>query len=164
MLETYQTRQTEGTPSRVLVIHCSDPRYQPHFQNFVRDGLGLTHYGLIAIPGGVELLSPSETSDTLRSQGATWFDFMSKLMNAERCILIGHADCRWYVQSGIEPDEGRLKEHVTRDLDAARDEICRRFPGVNVELYFAELEEQRASFTALAEPALTSPEQAKHRL
>ena len=86
----------------------------------MREGLGLTHYGLIAIPGGVELLSPSETSDTLRSQGAAWFDFMSKLMNAERCILIGHADCRWYVQSGIEPDEERLKEHVARDLDAAR--------------------------------------------
>ena len=156
MLETFQTRQTDGMPSRVLVIHCSDPRYQPHFQNFVREGLGLTHYGLIAIPGGVELLSPSEPSDTLRSQGAAWFDFMSKLMNAERCILIGHADCRWYVQSGIEPDEERLKEHVTHDLDAARDEICRRFPGVSVELYFAELEEQRASFTILSEPALTS--------
>ena len=50
--------------------------------------------------------------------------------------------------------DGQGKEHVTRDLNAVRDEICRRFPGVRVELYFTELEAQRASFTALAEPAL----------
>jgi hypothetical protein len=137
------------------VIHCSDPRYQPRFQEFLRNGLGLTNYGLIAIPGGVELMSPSERSDTLRSQGGTWFNFMARLMAAERCILIGHADCRWYVETKIEPDEGRLKEHKMRDLRAVREEIKRRFPQVQVELYFAEIEGQEASITALAD-SLTS--------
>jgi hypothetical protein len=54
------------------------------------------------------------------------------------------------VQSGIEPDEEQLKAHVARDMDAVRGDIHRHFPGVRVELYFAELEGQRASFTALA--------------
>ena len=160
----YRSRPIGTNTSHVVVIHCSDPRYQPHFQDFLHNGLGLTHYGLIAIPGGVELLSPSEISDTLRSQGSTWFDFMAKLMSAARCILIGHADCRWYVVNGIEPDESRLKEHQSRDLTAVREQIQRRFPKVEVELYFAEIEGERASFTAVGEPALTSQSSAKRPL
>jgi hypothetical protein len=77
-------------------------------------------------------------------------------MTAERCILIGHADCRWYVENRIEPNEGCLKDHQARDLSAVRDEIHRRFPGVRVELYFAEIEREQAAFTELGEPVLTS--------
>ena len=152
----YRTRPLGTGQSHVVVIHCSDPRYQPHFQDFLQTGLGLTHYGLIAVPGGAELFSPSETSDALRRQGGAWFDFMSRLMTAERCILIGHADCRWYVENRIEPNEGCLKEHQARDLTAVRDQIHIRFPGVQVELYFAELEGKQAAFTAVGEPVLTS--------
>jgi len=159
----YRTQPVEANQSHVVVIHCSDPRYQPHFQHFLYSGLGLTNYGLIAIPGGPEHLSPSERSDALRSQGAAWFDFMSKLMAAERCILIGHADCRWYVANRIEPDESRLKEHVRRDLISAREEIQRRFPKVRVELYFAEIEGQQASVIEVGEPALTSQQPAQRQ-
>ena len=152
----YRTKPVGTDQSHVVVIHCSDPRYQPHFQYFLYSGLGLNRYGLIAIPGGPEHLSPSERSDALRSQGAAWFDFMSKLMDAERCILIGHADCRWYIANHIESDESRLKDHVRRDLLAAREGIRRRFPNVKVELYFAEISGEQASVNEVTEPALTS--------
>ena len=108
-------------------------------------------------------MSPSETSNTLRSQGGAWFDFMANLMKAERVILIGHADCRWYVESRVEPDESCLKEHQSRDLNAVRAEIHRRFPRVDVELYFAELQGDVVSFTELSEPVLTSRESKKER-
>ncbi len=36
----------------VLVIHCSDGRFQPHFQDFLRRDLGVEHYTLVAVPGG----------------------------------------------------------------------------------------------------------------
>jgi len=159
----YRSRPIGTNQSHVVVIHCSDPRYQPHFQDFLKNGLNLTHYGLIAIPGGVELLSPSERSDMLRSQGAAWFDFMSKLMKAERCIFVGHADCRWYVANNIEANEACLKDHVSRDLIAVGEEVQRLFPSVKVETYFAEIEGQQATFTAVPEPALTSRDSARHR-
>jgi hypothetical protein len=162
MPETYRSRKIAGTPSHVVVIHCSDPRYQPHFQDFLRSGLGLTNYGLLAIPGGVELMSPSERSDTLRMQGGAWLEFMTKLMTAERCILIGHADCRWYLENRIEPNEGCLKEHQSRDMNSVREDIQRRFPRVQVEIYFAEIEGQEASFQELTEPVLTSRSSAGH--
>jgi len=159
MSEKYRSRKIEATPSHVVVIHCSDPRYQPHIQDFLHSGLGLTRYGLIAIPGGVEMISPSESSETVRGQGAAWFDFMLKLMTAERCILIGHGDCRWYVESKVEPDESRLKQHQLHDLNAVHEEIQRQFPKVQVEIYFAELEGTQVSFTAV-EAQGTSPKSA----
>ena len=148
-LEIYRSQQIETAPSRVVVIHCSDPRYQPHFQDFLRTGLSLTHYGLIAVPGGVQLFSPSDENAALRTHGGVWLDFMAKLMNADRCILIGHADCRWYIENHIARDANSLKDDETRDINAVREALRRRFPLVNVELYFAELKGSQAEFTAL---------------
>lgn len=132
-----------------MVFHCSDPRYQPHFQDFLRLQLGLPHYGLIAIPGGVQMLSPSEEKSSVREHGTAWLDFMAKLMTADRCILIGHADCRWYLENGIARDASRLKETQARDLMAVSSEIQRRFPSIQTEIYFAEMRGPEVDFTAL---------------
>ena len=146
MAEAYRSRHIETTQSRVLVIHCSDPRYQPHFQDFLSAGLGLTRYGLIAVPGGCQHLSASETSEALRGHVSAWVDFMAKLMHAERCILIGHADCRWHIETRVEPDENRLKEHEARDLRGVQEELRMRYPSIRTELYYAEIEERQATF------------------
>ena len=148
-MTTYRSMQITANPSHVVVIHCSDPRYQPHFQDFLRTGLGLTNYGLIAIPGGAQMLSPSEPHDALRNHGAGWFDFMANLMTAERCILIGHGDCRWYLENLIAPDAACLKETQERDLRAVERQIHRRFPLIRTELYFGEIQGERAEFTSL---------------
>jgi hypothetical protein len=147
--ETYRSRHIETAQSRVLVLHCSDPRYQPHFQDFLHAGLGLTHYALIAVPGGCEHLSASEPSDSLRGNVTEWFDFLARLIHAERCILIGHADCRWYIESRVEPDEQRLKEHQAEDLRGVTQEIGRRYPSIQTEIYYAEIEGQQAIFSKL---------------
>ena len=149
MAEAYRSRQIENAQSRVLVLHCSDPRYQPHFQDFLRNGLALTHYALIAVPGGCELLSASETSDALRHHGTAWLDFLARLIHAERCILIGHADCRWYIENRVEPDETRLKEHQSHDIQGVQEEIQRRYPSIRTERYYAELEGRQATFIGL---------------
>jgi len=148
-MTTYRSMPVANNPSRVVVIHCSDPRYQPHFQDFLRTGLGLTQYGLIAIPGGAQMLSPSESHDALRHQGAVWFDFMANLMSAQRCIFIGHADCRWYLENLIAPEASCLKETQERDLRAVEKEVHKRFPLIRTEMYFGEIQGERAEFTTL---------------
>jgi hypothetical protein len=149
MAQAYRPQSIDTKQAHVVVIHCSDPRYQPHFQDFLRLRLGLPHYGLIAIPGGVQMMSPSEGRETVREHGAAWIDFMATLMSADRCILLGHADCRWYLENGIAPDASCLKETQARDLLAVKQEIERRFPSIQTELYFAELKGHQANFTAL---------------
>jgi len=150
MAQAYRPQSTDNTKqARVVVIHCSDPRYQPHFQDFLRLRLGLPHYGLIAIPGGAQMLSPSEERMPVREHGAAWLDFMATLMTADRCILIGHADCRWYLENGIAREAGRLKETQARDMIAVSSEIQRRFPSMHTEIYFAEMRGPLVDFTEL---------------
>src|SRR6185503_9986078 len=153
MAQAYRPQSTDNTKqARVVVIHCSDPRYQPHFQDFLRLRLGLPHYGLIAIPGGVQMLSPSESREPIRDHGLAWMEFMATLMSADRCILIGHGDCRWYLQNGIAPDANSLKETQARDLNSVREEIQRRFPALRVELYFAQMHDNGTEFSTLRGP------------
>jgi hypothetical protein len=155
MAQAYRPQNIDPKQAHTLVIHCSDPRYQPHFQDFLRLRLGLPHYGLIAIPGGAQMLAPSESRDTVRDHGIAWLDFMATLMSADRCILIGHADCRWYLENGIARDHSCLKETQARDLEAVRSEIHKRFPSIATEIYFAELSGPQANFTPLGMPFLS---------
>jgi hypothetical protein len=149
MAQAYRPQNVGTKQAHVVVVHCSDPRYQPHFQDFLRLRLGLPHYGLIAIPGGAQMFSPSEKRESLRDHGMAWMDFMATLMSADRCILIGHGDCRWYLQNGIAPDAGSLRETQARDLFAVRDEIQKRLPALRVEIYFAQMHESETQFSVI---------------
>lgn len=33
-----------------IVVHCSDPRFLPHFQDVCRSAQQMEHYALIAVP------------------------------------------------------------------------------------------------------------------
>ena len=155
-MKNYHSKPIDSEQARVVVVHCSDPRYQPHFQDFLQGGLGLKNYGLIAIPGGIELLSPSEINGVLRYQGLLWMSFMVSLMNAERCVLIAHGDCRWYIEQGIETSVHRLREHQTQDMEAVRKQIHLRFPFLALELYYAQIEGEHAAFELMNSSGSTS--------
>ena len=39
------------------MVYCSAARYQQHFEEFLTAGLKLENYSLLAIPGGVQILT-----------------------------------------------------------------------------------------------------------
>lgn len=152
MPEIYRTSSVGAQPEAqgsVLVLHCSDPRYQPHFQDFVRRGLGVNHYALLAVPGGSQFLTLVDYLPKFSWAGWRWVKFLTDLTRCERLIVIGHEDCRWYLLQGLERDPARLRERVCADLRRVRESIVERFPQIRVELYFATLEGDRASFESL---------------
>ncbi|MBN1425380.1 hypothetical protein JXA88_12570 [Candidatus Fermentibacteria bacterium] len=59
------------------------------------------------------------------------------LHEAGRLLLVNHADCGAYAWMGGSPDEERA-QHI-EDLRAARALLSRRFPRVQISLFFAEL-------------------------
>jgi hypothetical protein len=148
--ELYRSRAGRGTNQQtgVVVVHCSDPRYQPHFQDFLRVGLRLDRYGLVAIPGGAQTLTLVDYLPKFSWAGWRWLKFLIKLMKPERIVLIAHDDCRWYVDNQFEPDPARLRSRQLEDLRGVRDAIIDRFGVVRVEMYYATLGADGAVFEA----------------
>jgi len=133
----------EGAP---LVIHCSDPRFQPHFQRFLTKFLGLDHYALIAVPGGGQLLKALELQPKFAWVGWRWTKFMVDLTRANRVVFIVHDDCRWYLQPLFRHDPARIHHRMIDDALQVRSVLLERFGERTIEIYHARLSGARAVF------------------
>jgi hypothetical protein len=142
--------EPQAEAAGVIAIHCSDPRYQPHFQDFLRRGLAIPHYALIAVPGGAQLLTLVDYLPKFSWVGWRWMKFMVDLTKPRRIILIGHADCRWYLDMRFGSAPARLREKITADLKRAASAIHGRAPGAAVELYWAQLDGNIAVFDSVS--------------
>lgn len=125
-----------GGESHVLVVHCSDPRYQPHFQDFLHRGLGVDRYALVAIPGGPQALAPGDLLPKFGWAAGRWLAFMHRIANTDRVILISHDQCRWYENRLLGQDPAAIRARQIEDLRAVRRELADRYGGgLGVEVY-----------------------------
>jgi hypothetical protein len=129
----------------VIVVHCSDPRYQWHFHEFLRNGLGVREYGLVAVPGGPQLLARLEFLPKFSWVGWRWLKFLVDLTRPERVILINHDDCRWYFSLTQAKDPLRVRERQVADLRVIQREFSERFTA-QIEAYYAKIEDGAATF------------------
>jgi hypothetical protein len=130
----------------VVVVHCSDPRYQPHFNNFVRDGLKLDRYSLIAIPGGAQPLTLVEYLPKFAWSGWRWMKFLATLAPLRQVVLIAHDDCRWYFEHGFVKQPEALRARQIDDMRRTAAEIRERFGEVRVDCYIAALGQDGTRF------------------
>jgi hypothetical protein len=135
--------------SGVLVIHCSDPRFQAPFREFVRNQLGVERYALLAVPGGPHLLAPSEDLPKFPWVGWQWVRFLGKLGNSARVILIAHDDCRWYQDARFAAAPAGLRARQIRDLEEVSARLRERFGDARIERYYARREGEGAVFEKL---------------
>ncbi len=134
---------------RAIVIHCSDPRFQKAFADFIRTELGLGdgEYIPLVISGGIASLSePLKLPKEFKFMKERIELFLERFHSIKRIILINHEDCRHYdelksvlgrlflqrVQSWGEKQVNDLKTVSKMLLDYA-------VPGLKVELYYAHL-------------------------
>ena len=150
MQDVYRsTAVPESAETGVLVVHCSDPRYQPHFQEFLRQCLGLDHYALIAVPGGAQFLTLVDYLPKFSWAGWRWLKFMADVVAVQRIILIAHDDCRWYQDMRFGLHSTNLGERQAADLRRVRAACQERFKNVQVDLYHARPEDGRVVFSSL---------------
>jgi hypothetical protein len=144
---TFRTGPVHLSPeSDVIVVHCSDPRYQPHFRDFLKRGLGLDSYALMAVPGGPQFLTLAEYLPKFSWVGWRWMKFLVDLSKPRRVILIGHDDCRWYLDARFLHAHAGTGDRQIADLRGVRAQFADRFPSVTVETFFARLDGEEAAF------------------
>ncbi len=125
--------------TEVLVVHCSDHRFQAGMYEFLNLGLDLDeNYDLLAIPGGPQCLTLVEYLPKFSWASRKWFRFLLEAHAPRRIILIAHQDCGWYKSLPFFLHSSSHPRHrQEEDLRRARNALMKDFPGVIVDLYYA---------------------------
>jgi hypothetical protein len=150
MAEVFRTEPLAGAgeAGTALVVHCSDPRFQPHFHDFLRRGLKLERYALLAVPGGAQFLTLADYLPKFSWAGWRWVKFIGDIAPPSRVILIAHDDCLWYKHMR-RGKTGEIRAKQLDDLRRVEAGVRERFHNVEVELYFARLDGSSATFESV---------------
>ena len=146
---TFRTRSVGPVSelgSDALVVHCSDPRYQPHFQQFLQTCAGLPRYTLVAVPGGPHFLTLAEYLPKFSWVGWRWAKFVMDVGRPARVILIAHDDCRWYLDQRFAHLHGQMHERQLDDLRKVQADLRERFGPLDIEIWFARLDGHEVTF------------------
>ncbi len=81
--------------------------------------------------------------------GWRWMKFLTNLTSPRRVVLITHDDCRWYLDNRFAGD-ANARDVQLEDLRRVGRAFRERFGDVNVELYYAALEDGRARFETVS--------------
>ena len=138
----------ETTP-RAIVIHCSDPRFQKAFSDFVHAELQLKEgeYIPLVVSGGVASLSePLKLPKEFKFLKERIELFLEWFKEIDRIVLINHEDCRYY--DAMKATLGNIflqhfphmGERQVRDLKAVATMLLGYVSGGRrIELYFAHI-------------------------
>ena len=150
-MEYRETRKAMRPPKGegTFVVHCSSSLYQPFFQDFIRRQIGIEHYGLLALPGGVQSLTLAQFLPKFAWSGWRHIKFLTGVDSPSRVLLLGHDDCRWYHRGPIAPIAGPERPRHEQDLRVVAREWRERYPGTDVEMYYAHLERGHPVFDAV---------------
>lgn len=123
----------------VLVVHCSDHRFQAGFYEFLNLVLNLNeNYDLLVLPGGPQCLTLVEYLPKLSWALTKWVRFLIEAHELKRMILITHQDCGWYKSLPSHLfDSSDPRKHQEEDLRRVQRAMAKEFPDVRVDLYFA---------------------------
>jgi hypothetical protein len=139
-MSSYQSSsKVNRADADVLVVHCSDHRFQAGIREFLDQGLNLgENYDLLIIPGGPQCLTLVEYLPKFAWVGGKWFRYLVENHELKRLILIAHQDCGWYGKLPLHLHASSTpRERQEEDLRRAYRALVREFPEIRVELYYA---------------------------
>ena len=133
------TSKRRDSANEAVVVHCSDHRFQEGFREFITDGVGLSSYALLAIPGGGHFGSMEQLQPKFARVGLQSLKFLIKRSGARRIILVAHDDCLFFKEQlqhlFTEADFNRKQ---IANLKRTRQVLLDWFPRSTVELYLAD--------------------------
>ncbi len=152
--QTYQI-EPEAQP-RVIVVHCSDPRFQSAFDRFIEKELGLKKGEFVpfVVGGGAGVLAhPEKLPKEFKFMKERFELFRQNYPSIKRIVLINHEDCAYY-KTLKQRVLGVLGQHAQFLLQQPRDDmlliekIFNRFLphlGYSLELYYAKFTDETCS-------------------
>jgi len=139
-MSSYQaSSKVNRADADVLVVHCSDHRFQAGLYEFLNLGLNLNeNYDLLVIPGGPQCLTLVEYLPKFSWASWKWFRFLVEKHELKRLILIAHQDCGWYKELPFHLHQSSEPRHrQEEDLQRVKHALAKDFAELRVELYYA---------------------------
>jgi hypothetical protein len=119
-----------------LALYCSDGRWGEAFDDFCHRRLLLPRYDRWAVPGGPAWLARSEQRPEQVKAVREQLDFLVRVHELERIVLITHYGCAYYGELLHQDPDGCLTPQM-QDTSRARGTLREWFPKVEVEAYLA---------------------------
>ena len=146
-MDTTRRFRLERGRSETLVIHCSDPRFQTAFRQFIAEVLRIENYAPIAVGGGVHALCARSTMPENYMSLWSQIEFFIVEGKFTQIIIINHEDCRWYKEMAQHDTKIQPQDKGILDLQTAASIIRNSFPDVSVRAFWAGLDDDTVSFT-----------------
>jgi hypothetical protein len=135
-----------------VVVYCSDPRFQPAFEQFIARelGLGKGQYIPLVIGGGAGVLAHPEKLPKDFKFVKDRIEFLREHYSSiKRIILINHEDCMYYRQVAEKllrflPHLGLSPEHDMAAVQAVFRSVLAHL-NLSVELYYAQFADDAKS-------------------
>jgi hypothetical protein len=135
----------------VLVIACSDGRFEAALDEFCARALGLTGYDRFFVPGGIQILRLGSLLPKFEWAGRRFLRFLVDAHGLERVICVTHEGCAWYRKPPWGPDAMLdLQSRQRRDLTEVIRDLGALWPALKVEGYHARPEGGMVLFEAVA--------------
>ena len=77
-------------------VYCSDGRVGEHFDDFLKNGLGLPRYDRVALPGGPARLAGYPDDASHQQAVMDELCFLAEAHGLTRVVLIQHENCAFY--------------------------------------------------------------------
>jgi hypothetical protein len=131
-----------------LALYCSDGRWGEAFDEFCHRRLLIPRYDRWAVPGGPAWLLPRSTGHDFSQTTREQLDFLVRVHELERIIVITHYGCAYYAELCHKDADGCLPVQVEETRRAA-ESLHRGFPDLSVEPYLAMRRANCLTFHAL---------------
>jgi hypothetical protein len=133
-----------------LALYCSDGRWGEVFDEFCQRRLLIPRYDRWAVPGGPAWLLPREGSRDFSQTTRDQLDFLVRVHELERIVLVTHYGCAFYAElCGADADRCLAIQIDETRLAAAS--LRRSYPNIRVEGYLAMRRGGCLTFHALGE-------------
>ncbi len=119
-----------------LALYCSDGRWGEAFDEFCHQRLLVPRYDRWAVPGGPAWLVPGRVSADLCRTTWEQLDFLVRVHQLERIVLIAHYGCAFYGELLQQDADGCLAAQV-EDLRTGAAALRDWFQDMRVETYAA---------------------------
>jgi hypothetical protein len=125
-------------PERIgaLALYCSDGRWGEAFDEFCHKRLLIPRYDRWAVPGGPAWLVPRAASGELFQATSQQLDFLVRVHELERIVLITHYGCAFYKELLGQPPDKCLGGQMD-DLRTVRKTLHGWFPQMQIDTYLA---------------------------